>query len=140
MKQIHAQASVTVALWTRESGIVAQYYGLFGKDGFCYLDTEEFKVVWPAPGQGPNRIFDSNMTLVMTLTDLSGNGLQFSTIEIILVRTMCPAGSAYSPLSRTCVICLPSQYGVLYFQKLFLVPHSIILIFGLLVQFFHLMI
>ena len=96
-----------------ESGVVAQYYNTFASDGLDNITKANMIVYWPSTDSSMtnNRTFDSHMTLKISLEDLTGDNLIFNVLEVGLNRDHCPPGTGYDPLSRTCTICLSSQYG-----------------------------
>jgi hypothetical protein len=106
-----SQASVSLLLATAETALVSQSFQAFGRVGQCDLSTSDLKIIWPATEDTNGRIFDTNMTLTLSLTDLTGENLTFDQFESYFTRAECPAGTEYDPLARSCSPCLRTQYG-----------------------------
>ena len=67
-------------------------------------------VLWPSSYVSGSRHFDTNMSLTISVKDLE-DAVLFSTYVTTLRRKPCEPGHSYNPLSRTCLACLPTQYG-----------------------------
>ena len=110
----------TITLVASESGggtiLIAEYYFKIDADGLCVLDKGNAPVFWPASDGPDGRLFALNMTLTINLTDLSGGGLRFAPLIAALTRSTCPAGYSYLISARSCLACLPSQYGAWLWQ------------------------